>query len=307
LEVAVAHTFLKPTVIASTALGLLQREIVLPALVWTDAVADFRGAQDDTVTLRVPARLKARRMAMRDRSQPIQTDELKETAVAVKLDTHIYSAVGVTDEELTLDISDFGAQVLMPQMRAVAEDMEDQLATAMDSATYATSVALDIAKPEDTLVDARTALNKENVPKGERFVVVGADMEAVFLKSEVLKRADTSGTDSALREAEIGRLRGFTVYSSNALPPKAGYAFHRSAYAFALRAPVVPDGATFGRSQSYAGLAMRWLRDYDAAFLRDRSVVSAFSGVKAVADGPLVGPANNRVPSFVRAVKLTMA
>ncbi|GIJ50026.1 hypothetical protein Val02_69120 [Virgisporangium aliadipatigenens] len=306
------HQFLKPTVIARTALGLLEREIVLPALVWRDAVADFAGALDDTVTLRVPARLKARRVALRDHSNPIVTDELKETAVPVKLDTHVYSAVGVTDEELTLDISDFGAQVLMPQVRAIAEDMEDQLAATMAAATYATTLALDLTKPEDTLVDARMALNKANVPLGDRFAVVGADMEAVFLKSEVLKKADSSGSDSALREAEIGRVRSFPTYVANALPPKAGYVFHRSAFVLALRAPVVPDGATFGRSESYAGMAMRWLRDYDAAYLRDRSVVSSFSGTKAVVDGPLAVPSGSpagtpAVPTFVRAVKLTMS
>jgi hypothetical protein len=72
-----------------------------------------------------------------------------------------------------------------------------------------------------------------------------------------------------------------------------------------MRAPRVPDGATFGQSQSYQNISMRWLRDYDAAYLRDRSVLSVFSGTAAVIDGPTAGtPA---VATFVRAVKLTMA
>jgi hypothetical protein len=300
----VAHAFLKPTVIARTALGLLQREIVLPALVWRDAIDSFDGALNDTVTLRVPARLKARRLALRDHTNPIVTDDLKETPVDVKLDTHVYNAVGVTDEELTLDISDFGAQVLTPQVRAIAEDVEDQVAAEMTAATYAASFPLDLVAPEDTLVDARAALNKANVPMGERYAVLGADMESVYLKSKNLKQVDQSGSDSALRDAEIGRLRGFTVYSSNAIPPKSGFVFHRSAFVLALRAPVVPDGATFGQSQSYAGMAMRWLRDYDAAFLRDRSVLSVFTGSQPVIDGPPAG--NPAAPTFVRAVKLTM-
>ena len=45
-------------------------------------------------------------------------DELTETKVDVTLDTAVYSAVPVTDEELTLDITDFGAQILEPQVRA---------------------------------------------------------------------------------------------------------------------------------------------------------------------------------------------
>jgi hypothetical protein len=66
----VANTFLKPTVIARTALGLLERELVLPSLVWRDAVADFAGAQGDTVTIRVPR--MTRHMAMRESFGPIR-------------------------------------------------------------------------------------------------------------------------------------------------------------------------------------------------------------------------------------------
>ncbi|HEX8626732.1 MAG TPA: P22 phage major capsid protein family protein [Catenuloplanes sp.] len=300
-----ANAFLKPTVIARTALGLLQREIVLPALVWRDAVADFTGAQGDTVTLRVPARLTARTMPMRDRTNPIVVDELTETKVDVSLDTHVYNAVAVTDEELTLDISDFGTQVLQPQIRAVAEGLENQLAAEMVAASYATTVTVDRAKPEDTVVDARAALNKANVPMGDRFLVLGADMESVFLKAEGLKKADESGSDSALREASLGRIRGFGTYVSNAIPANVGYAFHRSAYVLGMRAPVVPDGAAFGRSESYAGMSMRWLRDYDALFLRDRSVVSVFTGTNHVADGA-DGPDAGTAPDFVRAVKLVL-
>lgn len=299
-----ANTFLKPTVIARTALGLLERELVLPSLVWRDAVADFAGAQGDTVTIRVPARMKARRMAMRDRTNPIVTDEVKETAVDVRLDTHTYHAVAVTDEELELDISDFGSQILQPQVRAIAEDIEDQVAERMRTAVYATTIALDMAKPEDSLVDAREALTKASVPVGERYAVLGADMEGVFLKSEALKRADTSGSDTALREAGLGRVRGFNTYVSTAIPANVGYCFHRSAFVLGMRAPRVPDGATFGQSQAYQNISMRWLRDYDAAYLRDRSVLSVFSGTAAVIDGPPI--ANSTVPTFVRAVKLTM-
>ncbi|MEV6526884.1 P22 phage major capsid protein family protein [Longispora sp. NPDC051575] len=300
-----ANTFLKPTVIAAAALGLLQREIVLPSLIWRDAAGNYDGAFNDTVSIRVPARAKARRMALRDRSTAITTDDLAETKIDVSLDTHVYHAASVTDEELSMDITDFGAQILMPQVRAIAEDIEDQVAAEMTGATYATSLVVDALKPENTLVDARAALNKQNVPFADRFVVLGADMESLFLKADGLKRVNEAGSDDVLTEAKLGRLRGFDIYASNAIPPGQGYAFHRTAYVLGMRAPSVPDGATFGRSESYASLAMRWLRDYDAAYLRDRSVVSVFTGTNIVADGP-DGPDAGTAPDFVRAVKLTL-
>ena len=252
-----ANTFLKATRIAAQALGLLEREIVLPALVWRDATGDFAGAGGDTISLRVPAKTTARTRALRgtrgtssEGTGIITMDDLTETKVDVTLDTAVYSAVPVTDEELTLDIANFGDQVLMPQVRAVAEGVE-------------------------------------NVPMTERYAVVGADVEALLLKSDHLSRYDGSGDNTALRDALVGRIAGFNqVYVSNALPADVGFCFHRTAYVLGMRAPQVPQGASFGASQAYQDLAMRWIRDYDFRNVQDRSLVDVYLGTNIVADGP---------------------
>lgn len=75
------------------------------------------------------------------------------------------------------------------------------------------------------------------------------------------------------------------MYASNALPPDVGFAFHRTAYVLAMRAPAIPSGATFGATQTFQGLAMRWLRDYDFRNVQDRSLVDTFIGTSIVADG----------------------
>lgn len=288
-----ANTFIKATRVVGQALGLLEREIVLPALVWRDAGGSFQGAAGDTISLRVPARTQARTRQLRG-ARPttsegagiITMDELTETKVDVTLDTAVYSAVPITDEELSLDIEDFGTQIAMPQAHAVAEGVENAVAAEMTGATYATSLTLDTAQPYKTVVDARVALNKANVPMTERYLVVGADMEGVFLKSDELHQADKAGTDSALRDATIGSLAGFgRVVVSNALPSNVGFAFHRTAYVLGMRAPMVPDGATFGASQAAFGLAMRWLRDYDFRNVQDRSLFDSYIGTNIVADG----------------------
>lgn len=312
-----AVNILKADRIAAASLGLLEREIVLPALVWRDAAGDFAGAGGDTISIRVPARTQARTRPLRgtrgtasEGEGIITMDELTETKVDVTLDEDLYNAVPISDEELTLDISNFGQQVLAPQVRAVAEGLENKLAAEMVGASYATTLSLDTADPYNTLVDARVAMNKANIPMAERTCVVGADLEGVFLKSEHLSRADQSGSDSALRDAVIGRVAGFgNVYVSNALPADVGFCFHRTAYVLSMRAPAIPDGASYGASQSYQGLAMRWLRDYDFRNVQDRSLVDSYAGSNIIADGPLVdtnadGEADT--PSFVRAVKITM-
>lgn len=294
-----ANSYLKATKIAAAALGLLEREIILPSLVWRDAGGDFSGAFGDTISLRVPSRTTARERTFRgarpsasEGNGVIVMDELQETKVDVVLDTAPYSAVPITDEELTLDIVNFGEQVLRPQVRAVAESVENAIAAEMVGATYsaAHTVTMDgtgTEDPYDAIVDARVALNKANVPMSDRFLVVGADMEGTFLKSDHLNRVDASGTDSALRNATIGRLAGFeAVIVSNALPSDVGFAFHRTAYVLSMRAPVVPDGVTFGSSRAFESLAMRWIRDYDFRNVQDRSLVDTYIGTNHVADGP---------------------
>lgn len=301
-----ANSFIKPEVIARMALGMLQREIVLPALVWTDAVASWEGAKDDTVSIRVPARLTARKRNLRGAAgvaaptgRQIILDNLTETKVDLTLDEDIYSAVPVTDEELTLDIADFGAQVLAPQVRAVAEGLEDKLVDTMQGATYAETVEINFSDPYDGLVDARTALNDADVPMFGRAAVVGSSIEAAILKSDRFTKADFAGVESgqsAVREALIGRIAGFDIYSARSIDADEGYAFHRTAYVLSTRAPKVPDGVSFGEAQSYQGLALRWLRDYDFANVQDRSLVDTFAGSNVVADGA--------GDTFVRAVKL---
>ncbi|MGH8875790.1 MAG: P22 phage major capsid protein family protein [Stackebrandtia sp.] len=303
-----ANTFLKPEVIAATALGLLERDIVLPGLVWRDAVESFDGARDDTVSLRVPARTKAQRRRMRGEPRgKITAQKLKETKVDVTLSEHVISAIDVTDEEMTLDIEDFGSKVLAPQVRSVAEDLEDQIAECMAAAPYETELTLDVTHPEDTFVDARRALNVDNVPVADRVAVVGADIDTAILKADGLTRVDKSGDNSALRDAKIGRLREFPVYLSNAIQPHEAFLFHRTAFVFAMRAPIVPDGAPFGQSQSYGDFAMTWIRDYDSDYLQDRSIVHTFSGTAYVPDPPRdKTPETTDPKKFVRAVKITM-
>ena len=273
-----ANNFLTPQTIASTALGLLAREVVLPATVHRDAESDFQGRVGDTVMIRKPATLTAREFD----GAEIQMDDIDESGVALELDKHLYSAVPVTDKEMTLEVEDFGTQVLEPQVRAVATAAEDALATHMNGLTG----TIDVGEGSvySAITQARKELTEANVPSGDRYLAVGPEFEMELLNDEKLQihRVDASGGDDALREATLGRLLGFTVVVSNGIDSDSAVAYHRDAFALATRAPVVPDGAAFGQSMSWADLSMRWLRDYDSSKLRDRSIVSAFAGGKAL-------------------------
>lgn len=307
-----ANEFIKAAQIVQAAILLLQREIVLPRLVWRQADANFVGALDDTITLRVPAILQARSRTMRS-DTPLTFDSLAESAVPVKLDTHIYSGIKIRDEELTLDIRDFAAQVLAPQIRSVAEGLEDVVATALEGAD---PLADDIDftegvdEPFDVLIDARRELNKLDIPMEGRVFLCGANVEAAMLKSERVSRVDQSGTDSALREATLNRLAGFTIVGSNAVDEDFGAAFHRTAVALGIVAPELPEGATSKSRVSLDGLAMRYLRDYapeNSTGPVDRSLVDAFTGAVSVEDKSDPSSAGNYVNKRIVKVNFTAA
>lgn len=302
--------------VAAASIGLLERQIVLPGLFWRNAAGGFEGALDDTKTIRVPALPgTARTVDLRteedaaDGSQPNRKrvlDNLAETKVDVTLTKDIYKGVRVSDEQLTLDISNFGAQVLYPIQEAVAQGIEDLCATTIAGATYATGHNLTYAEGDDlfkVILQARQQLNKRHVPQ-DRVVLVGANVETDLLGSDRISLVDNSGSDAALRRAEVGRLAGMPIITSLSIPEDDIYVFHRTAFVLSLMAPANPKGATWSVSTAHKGLALRVVQDYDAMFWQDRVVADVFAGSNVVVDDLGAG---NGTKGLVRAVKITKA
>jgi hypothetical protein len=291
----VANVVIKASRVVRAAALLLQREIVLPRLAYTDLQkADFVGAANDTVSLSIPAQMSSRTRVMRANTA-LTFDELTETKVDVKLDTHVYKGLNIRDEELTLDITDFAAQVLQPQIVAVAEGLENMLAAAYAAADpHADPIPFveGTDDPYDVAVDAFTAMNKLKLPLGGRYLLLGANVAGAFLKSDKLSKVNESGNSDALRDATITRVAGFNVVQSLAIDPDAGYACDRFAVAWIALAPNVPDGAPDGgvTRPAAGGLpGLRYLRHYNPNATNgpvDQSLVDAFAGAKSVEEDP---------------------
>lgn len=278
--------FLKPTKIVSTALGLLVREMTLPALVWKQPVGDFAGAYNDTISVRLPAFVEARSRTLRGGAARTQ-DNLYERKIDLTLDTDIYLDVPITDEKLTLDIADFGAQVLNPMVAGLARKYESLLATTISGATYTNEIVYDLSSGDpysDIAVAARGYLNNAFVPYDGRFIVCGSTIESEFLNSDKFIKANESGSDQTLREAIIGRVAGMTVVSSPAIDAEEAYVMHSTAFALTTAAPVVPAGAPFGASSTFGGMALRLVRVFDADAVEDRIILDAWTGSDAVTD-----------------------
>lgn len=308
-------TAVKQTKIVETALALLEREVVLPNLVWKDAVSGFEGAANDTISIRLPAFLTANVRDLRSSDARVRS-KAEQRKVDVTLDKDLQVDIELSDEEYTLDIVSLARDVISPAMDAIVRGYEDEVATLIEGATYNTSITINEAAPYHSVVDARKALNDANVPFSGRALVVGSSVEAAILKDDQFAEADKAGDSNALRDAMIGRIAGFNVFTSNAITPTKAFAFHRTAYALVSRAPVVPRGAAWGSTLSRGGFAIRVLEHLDASTdIIDVLACDAWVGSSVVEDRGEIDANGKFVPMvdaesgddlFVRAVELEL-
>lgn len=271
--------FLTAKGISRTAIALLTRTLVLPMTATRIPGEEFAGSNGDTITIRVPVPATAS-IQVTPGAGPITYDTLDETPVDVTLG-HLYHATRITDEDLSLAMESFAEQVTLKQVSAVATLAEDQLAGVMNVLPAEEDIA-DQADVERAVLAAREALGEANVPSGGRWLAVSPQVATFLLRLDKFSRVDASGTDSALRDAIIGRIYGFQVVESNALNTGTAVAYHQSGFVFGNRTPVIPRGAADSATATEGGVGLRQIFQYDPDVLSDASVISTFAGAALV-------------------------
>lgn len=267
--------------ISSLAIELLTRLLVLPMTASRVPGGEFAGSNGDTITVRVPQPSTARTQSTPGGT--ITYDDVDEVAVDVTL-AHLYHAKLVSDEELSLNLEDFGRQITRVQVAAVATRAENQMATVMNNLSSDLTVEVDGSNIDEVILEARELLGRNDVPLTDRWLAVSPEVATFLLAADLLARVDASGSSSALREAIIGRYRGFTVVESSGLAAGRAAAYHQSGFAFANRVPVSPRGATSTATAEAGGIGMRQIFQYVPDKLSDATVVSTFAGAVAVPD-----------------------
>jgi hypothetical protein len=267
--------------IARIAIPLLKRSLVLVNTVTMAPAAGFTGPNGETIQVRVRTPRSARTQS--SRGAAITYDDQTEVSVGVTL-AHLYDAYHITDEEATLDLEDFALQITEPQVASVATAAEDALADVMNalSADLSFAATATSADTDATILAAREALGEADVPAGGRFLAVSPSVATRFLSVDKFVKVNEAGGDSALRQAIIGSLYGFTVLESNGLTTDTAVAYHRSGFVFASKKPADPKGAVSSAAVSQDGINMRQIFQYDPDVLSDASVLSTFAGASAV-------------------------
>ena len=292
-----ANAFYTPTEAARVAANLANEDAFLSGMVSRNFANDLLagGKGGAPIAIKIPTTLVALERDIDDVTSSIVMDEITETSYTLTLDKiHDYSAVPLSEADLTLNLQDFSAQVLRPQAEAIVDALEYKLIQKMlavpetelvdvpspdGGVTPATYHAYDPANPTAYFTQIRKALRKNGVAVNGINMFVGAEVYANLLDAKAIEDASQSGSTAALREGGVGRVRGFNIVETTRVPDTEILAFHKDAVTLATRAPVVPAGAAFGATVNEKGFSLRYLRDYLADKTVDRSLVSTFSGI----------------------------
>lgn len=284
-----ANTFEVATNYAATAAELVGLDLNLARSMYRDLAADFRAGSGSTVRIKVPGATVASTKGIYDVTTALETGSIAESGIDVKLTTHAYSDVVLSEGELDLDIESFSSQVLAPQARAIATYVERTAAAAMQAVPASTDVTYDPSNPAKAFTAARRVLRTNGVGTDVPLIAaVGAGVYADLL--------DAQTVNAPVFDAS-GKVRGFQVIESTRLDADELVFYVPEAFALVVRAPAVPAGAPFGASvQTDNGFALRYIRSFDGSVAADRSLVSAFVGVQEL---PLAVDAEDGTVSLV--------
>ncbi len=290
-----AHTLIKPTVIAGEALAVLYNSTIFAALVHRDFDKEFGGKQGDTVTIRTPTTFTAHEY---DRDAGLTLQNAAESSTDVTLDTILDVSFPITTEDLTLTIDNFRDRFLVPAAEAIVQEIDGVLAELLVDAantgggggvaTWSSSKVSNVFVGE---TGARAKLARAKAPTSNRYAAFSPEAAGKALQEELFVAADKSGWTDALREGALGRVFGFDTYETQGLGYGSGdkggadgVAWHRDAVALVTRTLEKPMGLPADQMavENFKGLGLRVVQSYDIDKKQDIVSVDFLYGKKTL-------------------------
>lgn len=274
-----ANTFLTIDMIAKEALMILRKNAVMAGLVHRDYSKEYVAGVGDTITIRKPATFTVKDFV---ESTGITVQDATESKQTVKMDKFYDVSFAVTSKDLTMNISDFSAQLLVPAMMAFRDKIDAEIIKVAETATHTVTHAEGLIAPAD-VISARKLLNDGATPLSMRSLVVGTQAEADLLSSELFVSAEKVGSTEGLKEASLGRKFGFDTYVDQNVGKKS-LAFHKNALAFVTRPLALPQGNKESAIVNYDGFGLRVVKDYDINKKKDIISIDMVCGVALLND-----------------------
>ena len=274
-----ANTFLTIDMIAKEALMILRKNAVMAGLVHRDYSKEFVAGVGDTITIKKPTTFTVKDFV---ESEGITVQDATESKQTVKMDKFYDVSFAVTSKDLTMNISDFSEQLLVPAMMAFRDKIDAEIIKVAETATHTVTHAEGLIAPAD-VISARKLLNDGATPLSMRSLVVGTQAEADLLSSELFVSAERVGSTEGLKEASLGRKFGFDTYVDQNVGKKS-LAFHKNALAFVTRPLALPQGNKESAIVNYDGFGLRVVKDYDINKKKDIISIDMVCGVALLDD-----------------------
>lgn len=194
--------------IAMEGLMRLKSTLIMPNLVNRDYSSEFK-QKGDTIDVRVPATYVADEFG-----GTINLQDNIEGKVPVKMDIHADVSTEVTSQEMTLEINEFSDRFLSGMILAISEKVDKKIAenAARGIPNFVGVAGTTPSTLKTGFSDPRLKLNKLRVPQSLRRLVFDPDAEAELGNLDVLTKVNESGSTQGLREASMGRVKGFDTY-----------------------------------------------------------------------------------------------
>lgn len=287
-----ANTYLKTESRVQLALAELYRRTNFSNLVTRIDGGAFVGALNDTLWYTTPGMTRARDYEFRTRTQPIIWDEIYKTKLPIYLNQHMTQGVKFTDEEELLDLTSYRTEILTPQIQAVADRFDSKVTLALlNSDPAVTTLALTIGSDTNgesalrQMLAVKAACDTAGMPAQGRRFIAGATAYAWVAASAATQKYDAEQAKTLFRQGVFGRIAGMDIVDgTQQLAANVFYVAHPSWGVLANAAPVVPAGATWGGRLNFEGWSLRVIRDYDANYASDRSLVNTFWGLTEIKD-----------------------
>ena len=213
------------------------------------------------------------------------------------MDKHLDVSFAVTSKQMTMDIADFSAQLLVPAMQAFNDKIDKMLIALESEATARHAHSTGAIAPAD-LIAARKFLTENAAPMADRRFVIGATAEADLLGNELFVSAEKVGDTAALKEASLGRKFGMDIYVDQNIAKNGNYtpsiAFHKNAMALVTRPLALPQGAAKAAIVNYDGFGLRVVYGYDMDKKTDTISIDMLCGVKLLDDKLIAVVADSR-------------
>jgi len=202
------NTFLTANEIAKESVMRLNNNLVMAGLVHRDFSNEFAD-KGDTVQVRKPATFVAKEF-----TSSIDVQNIEEDNVLVKLDKIADVSVEVTSKQLSLNIRDFGEQVVQPAMEALAQKIDSDLMELYKDVPYTFGSAGTTPDELSDIAGVGKILNENKAPLSGRSLVLDPEAQAALVVLDAIANAEKSGSTQALREANMGRILGFDTFMS---------------------------------------------------------------------------------------------